>query len=382
MGMVIGTYCSVAKKDTYVYPKNIPGYTTPEAQILTEDGQHFVFKYNPIEYEISYELNGGSFDESITPKTTYTVEEDYIPSAPSREGYTFTGWSPASIEKGTTGDITFTALWSDNAILVDGPTINSMISAEFDKTTIMSIQISPTRPDTPDRIDLSSTSTPIYAWLSSNTLYIYSASIIWCNTNMSHAFEGFEMLRNIGGLSSMRTNTGMNINSIFKGCSLLSDVSAIENWANGDFTDFTDAFTGTSALESGRVPSWYTWSVVIHYTSSTGKNIETVTMNCIPGQTLYSKNINAYNADTVSVVITSKDLEYTFTYIPVNYSIRYETDGGTMPATAKTSYTIEDGAYTPPEAIKSGYTFVKWNPERIENGEYGNVVFIANYTSE
>ena len=54
MGIVIGTYCSVAKRNTYIYPKNIPGYITPDPQILTEDEQRFTFKYTPIEYSKIY----------------------------------------------------------------------------------------------------------------------------------------------------------------------------------------------------------------------------------------------------------------------------------------------------------------------------------------
>ena len=78
MGIVIGTYCSVAKRNTYIYPKNIPGYIAPDPQILTEDEQRFTFKYTPIEYNISYELNGGTIDPSITLKDKYTVEEEYF----------------------------------------------------------------------------------------------------------------------------------------------------------------------------------------------------------------------------------------------------------------------------------------------------------------
>ena len=288
MGKVIGTYCSVARRNEYIYPKDIPGYIAPEPQILTEEGQRFTFTYTPIEYNIEYNLNGGSFDDSIVLKTKYTVEDNYVPAAPSKENYTFMGWNPASIKEGTTGDITFVAQWSDNAILVSGSNINQMLDEAFDKTTIMAIQISSTRPDTPNRIDLS------------------SISGIWCNPDMSHAFEGFELLRDINDLSKFGTKSGMNINSIFKGCSLLGDVSAVENWAEQTFIDFTDAFTGTAALEASRVPSWYSWTVPVHYVSSTGKVLQNLSMNCIPGQTLYAPNITAYNADTQSIVITSK----------------------------------------------------------------------------
>lgn len=382
MGTVIGRYCSVAKRNTYVYPKDIKGYVTPDPQILTEDGQQFIFKYSPIEYNINYNLNGGYFDESLNPLYKYTVETEYIPPVPSKEGYTFTGWNPNSITKGHTGDITITANWSDNAILVTGSNLNSLIDNKFDKTTIMSIQISSIKPDTSNIINLSNTSTPIQAWCSNGTLFLYSTVRIHCNNDMSSAFEGFSLLRNISDLNKLETNSGMKITNLFKDCRLLGDVSAVENWANGQFSDFTDAFTNTTALEAGRIPSWYIWNVKVHYISSTGIEIETTNIDCVPGQTLYAKNIVAYNKDTDSVVITSKDLEYTFTYIPVNYSITYNTDGGTMPTSAKTSYTIEDGAYTPPAAIKSGYVFIKWNPERIEVGDYGNVLFIANYASE
>ena len=68
MGKVIGTYCSVARRNEYIYPKDIPGYIAPEPQVLTEDGQRFTFTYTPIEYNIEYNLNGGSFDDSIVSK--------------------------------------------------------------------------------------------------------------------------------------------------------------------------------------------------------------------------------------------------------------------------------------------------------------------------
>jgi len=381
MSIIIGKYCGVARRDTYIYPKQIEGYTTPEPQILTTDGQNFTFKYTPIDYTVSYNLNGGEFDISDNPRSTYNIETDYIPPVPHKEGYTFIGWSPNAIKPGFTGNMTFTANWSDNAILLPGATLNSTISAAYDKTTIMAIKISSTRPDV-STINLSSTNTPIQAWYSNGTLFFYSTVNICCNQDMSSAFEGFELLRDIEDLSRFTTKSNMKITNLIKDCRLLGDISAVEDWADGVFSDFTDAFTNTPALDAGRVPSWYSWTVVVHYISSTGRTIETVNTTCIPGQTLYAKNITAYNADTQSVVITSKDLEYSLTYIPVNYLISYDTDGGTIPSSAKTSYTIEDGAYTPPEAVKSGYRFVKWNPERIENGDYGNIRFIANYVSE
>ena len=40
----------------------------------------------------------------------------YTPPTPTRDGYTFTGWSPASIPVGNKGDIIFTANWRENTL--------------------------------------------------------------------------------------------------------------------------------------------------------------------------------------------------------------------------------------------------------------------------
>lgn len=63
---------------------------------------------------ISYELNGGSITGQ---KTSYTADDyGYIPPVPTRANYSFTGWNPSSIPYDSTGNITFTALWSANKV--------------------------------------------------------------------------------------------------------------------------------------------------------------------------------------------------------------------------------------------------------------------------
>ena len=66
--------------------------------------------YKAIEYTITYELNGGTNDESNP--ATYTVEDEVSLATPTRPGYSFLGWSDGGkIAKGSTGDKTFTASW-------------------------------------------------------------------------------------------------------------------------------------------------------------------------------------------------------------------------------------------------------------------------------
>jgi len=76
-------------------------------------------------YTIEYNLGEGSLGEGVTNPVTYTVEtERFTLENPSKEGYTFIGWTGSNgeeaqtevvVEKGTTGDKTFTANWKINS---------------------------------------------------------------------------------------------------------------------------------------------------------------------------------------------------------------------------------------------------------------------------
>ena len=74
-------------------------------------------KWSAITYTITYALDGGT-NADANP-ATYTIETDDITLADaSKDGYTFSGWKNANgetvtkITKGTTGNITLTALWT------------------------------------------------------------------------------------------------------------------------------------------------------------------------------------------------------------------------------------------------------------------------------
>ena len=77
-------------------------------------------KYEIINYNISYNLDGGSI-ESGNP-TTYTVEDEITLINPTKSGVKFTGWTGSNgntpqtsvkINKGSTGDKTYKANWKE-----------------------------------------------------------------------------------------------------------------------------------------------------------------------------------------------------------------------------------------------------------------------------
>lgn len=87
-------------------------FTTMPANSLT-----LYAKWNIVSYNITYVMNGGS----ASNPATYTVEQlPLVLNTPTKEGYTFSGWSDANgervtgIDPGNAGDQTFTANWTAN----------------------------------------------------------------------------------------------------------------------------------------------------------------------------------------------------------------------------------------------------------------------------
>ena len=127
-------------KDGVHWSNAIYGTITQEAYNM-----HFQYGYRPYNYSITYNLNGGT-NNSANP-STYTVLYGVSLKAPTRVGYTFTGWYDESgnkitgINEGcnatfsstddlyvklatrTTGNKTLTAHWSYNPVSVKVPQI-------------------------------------------------------------------------------------------------------------------------------------------------------------------------------------------------------------------------------------------------------------------
>ena len=106
-----------------IIPSAVKGYTTPERQVVEWDSietKNITFIYEPITYTVTIHMNDGT----ATINKKYTVEtETFSLDTPSREGYTFIGWTKdenvhptksVEVAKGTTGDVSFVANWNEN----------------------------------------------------------------------------------------------------------------------------------------------------------------------------------------------------------------------------------------------------------------------------
>lgn len=75
----------------------------------------------PQQFSVTHKTSGGT--NPASNPAHYTVEDNVTLTAPTREGYTFTGWTWEGQEKpvlsvempaGTTGELRFTANWKEN----------------------------------------------------------------------------------------------------------------------------------------------------------------------------------------------------------------------------------------------------------------------------
>ena len=78
----------------------------------------YTAQWEAVVYSISYQGLEGASNNANNPDT-YTIESETITFLPpgERTGYKFTGWTPASIAKGSTGNKTVTANWTAKALV-------------------------------------------------------------------------------------------------------------------------------------------------------------------------------------------------------------------------------------------------------------------------
>ena len=88
------------------------GVILSENYIELDSNMTVTAKYEIINYNITYNLDGGKLDNLVY---TYTIEDEINLGIPTKLGYDFTGWNLGitKINKGTTGDIDLVAkYWS------------------------------------------------------------------------------------------------------------------------------------------------------------------------------------------------------------------------------------------------------------------------------
>ncbi|MBP5469037.1 MAG: InlB B-repeat-containing protein [Candidatus Riflebacteria bacterium] len=292
-------------------------------------------------YSITYELDGG--EPTGSNPTSYDENTDDISlSNPTKEGYTFTGWTGTDldnpttqviIEKGSTGNREYTANWKQNAAdeftlsLVAGTGIASVDEEKaYKKAT---------------SITLNCTVKDGYEFVN------------WTDSNGNAVTSPFTMPEKAVTLTANAKVITYNLEYFLDGGNFEKDNPKT-------YTVETENFDLNDPKKDGYA--------FLGWTSSE------ITAPLTP----------------VSIMKGSTgDKKFIANYSPINYTLTYNLDGGQLTKDNPTEYTVETKTFTLTEPTNVGYTFIGWTgsngdtpqkPVSVVQGSKSDLNNVANYS--
>ena len=315
------------------------GESTPATEVVVSKGtfgdKAYTANWKLNTYNITYNLDGGT--NHLSNPTDYTVESETITiEEPTKSGYDFLGWTwdgqtsavkSPQIDKGSAGDITYTANWKASEYAIRYDLDNGVL--EIDKTNPESYTIE-------------------------------SEDITLNNpTKKGYTFKGW---------STGDGDTPVETVTITKGSTGAKSYKAI--WEE-------NVYTITYVMDGG----------TNHADNPSGYKITDadITLNA-PTRTGYV--FKGWKADGVgevqeTVTITSGstgNLSYTATWEKVEYTVIFDSKEGS--AVSQAGVKFEEKITKPADPTKEGYTFAGWFKETTLDNEWNfdSDVVTANIT--
>ena len=308
----------------------------PQTTVTIEQGsmgnRNYTANWSAVAYNITYELNGGTLAES-NPSGYNIASETFTLNEPTKEGYTFTGWTgsngdvpqkPISIVQGSKSNLNFNANYSlinyEITYFLNGGTENT----------------SPTYYDvTSATINLSQPTKDGYSFAG------------WSGTEIDGIASNVAILQ--GSIGNREYTANWSINSYR--LDLVKGVG-IDTISGDGLHEYNSEVTATCTVLAGY--EFDSWS----------------------GDFTFG-NITMPAANATMTANTKL----------INYNITYELDEGV--ADNETSYNVESADITLNAPAKQGFDFIGWTGSNgdtptidvvIPQGSTGNKSYTANYT--
>jgi len=404
----------------------------------------------PIEYTINYNLNGGS-NHPDNPLSYNVTTETFTLGEPAKAGYAFLGWTPAgtTIEKGSTGEMTFTASWStaiQYAITYDlaGGVNNGANPATYTVNSATINLLAPTRAgysftgwtpassvpsgSTGDKSFVATWSVPIVYNITYNlaggvndpanpaTYTVESSTItLAAPTRLGYNFRGWY----VGSTPNSTIAAGSTGNKTFTArwsAAIRYDITYTMNGGNNSILN-PSSYTVNSATINLRDP----WRLGYDFTGWTPTNsipsgstgdkaftanwtLKTNTITYfLNGGTNNPANPTTFTVESPAITFappTRPGYEFWFWFPsgvpagtamnwatmafwkgPINYEITYNLNGGTNNPANPSQYNVNSATITLADPTRDGYTFSGWSPSgSIPSGSTGNQTFTASWT--
>ena len=340
----------------------------------------YIANWEIINYTITYVLAGGT--NSANNPATYTVEDNITLSAPTKLGYTFTGWSNGgTILTGEAEDKTFTATWE---------IITYNINYELDGG-VNNVN-NPSTYTVEDSIALSEPTKFGYTftgWSNSGTITkgstedkTFTASWVFYtlttdvnNENAGTIMQYIDKKITAGESVTLTatTNEGYSFDGWYNGeTKLATSLRYVFNMPSASVT-YTAKWTAIS----------YNVNYVLNGGTNNANNPKTYTIESetivLSAPTKLGYTFTGWSNGGTIVKGETEDKSFTATWEIVNYTINYELDGGTNNVNNPNTYTVED-KITLLAPTKSGYVFKSWsNGGTIPKGSTGNKTISATF---
>ena len=317
----------------------------------TRENLNYVANWIPTEYTITYNLNGGTVEGN---PNTYTIESDDINiNRPAKKGYEFNGWTGTdvdtlkldiTIQKGSIGNREYIANWMPINYTIDYEGLTEEEENALNNPTTYNIETERITLNNPaNRTDIDGDEVERFeGWRDGSTI-------------LKDITLPPEKLEN----KVYEAVWGTVDPNIYKVTYDL-DNGTVETENRTSFTKF-DTFTLNNPTKRG-----YTFK---GWTGSNGT---------IPQETV-----------TIPEGIR-ENLNYVANWIPIEYTIIYNLNGGTVEGNPNT-YTIESDDININRPTKKGYAFDGWTGTDVDGlnlditipkGSIGNREYTANYSEK
>lgn len=300
----------------------------------------FTATWVPLNYKISYNLNGGEISGN---RTTYTIEDTFTIPAPTRSGYSFAGWSGTGLDYN-----------SENITIVNG-TGNRTYTANWSETTYTI-----TYNYNGGSVDVSN---PINYTVLTPSFTLNNPSKTGCT------FTGWSGTGLASSSTVVTISTGSTGNRIYT--------------ANFEPIQYKITYVGVEDSSFDAATSKKT------YTSTEADfSIPNLTKS---GYTFLGwKTEDSVNPVKNLVIRTGASGDKTFTamWTLISYTVTYELNGGTVNGDNPTTYNVNTPSITLINPTKTGYETLGWSTTaggtpsltaEITHGSTGNKTFYAQY---
>ena len=382
----------------------------PESNVTIPKGstgnKTYNTNYNEITYDIAYNLNGGTLDNTETNRETYTITTDtFTLHNPSKVGYTFIGWTGSNgnvpsktvtIEQGTTGNKSYEANYKIN---------NYDVEFYDNNTKVKTVSV-------PYQSNIPSGEVPVVTkegyeftyWSLKDIASAFDFSIpITFNLKLysNYKIQEKEVLFNDENrVTTVKVNWGDRVSPIE---SQGKEGYTFSHWSlerDGETFNFNTVITSPTILYAVYQIDTYTITYNLDGGSASNRenySVETddFTLNNPTklGYTFKGWSGTDLTGDSNKTVTITKGSTgnriYNANYTIDTYTITYNLNGGSLEQgkTNRETYTIETDTFTLYNPSKVGYTFIGWSEnteeatttKTITKGTTGNKVIDANY---